>query len=78
MNRKFTQNDLIRYYYNETDEAETKAIREALMENSHLRQQYDNFYRTFEVLDKAFMEPDETSVDIIREHSAHFSSLETS
>ena len=78
MNRKFTETDLIRYYYNETNPVENKRIVNALKEEPNLRKQYDSLRQTLDMLDGARMEPSDTTIDIIREHSGHFSSLETS
>ncbi len=78
MNKSFTQNDLLRFYYNETDYGETKAVEKALENDFKLKQQYQTLCQTLDKIDQAYMEPSETTIDIIREHSGHFSSLETS
>lgn len=78
MNQNFTDNDLLRFYYNETDVEEGKAIEQALENDFQLKQKYEGLCCTFDKMEQAFMEPSETTIDIIREHSGHFSSLETS
>jgi len=78
MARHYTYNDLIRYHYNETEPEETSAIEQSLRQNTALRQQYESICKTSDMLDQALMEPTDTTVDIIREHSGYFSSLETS
>lgn len=78
MNRNFTQEDLIRYYYDEMNAEEAQNLKAALKNDQALRQQFDTLSQTCQKLDDAFLNPSETSVDIIREHSGHFSSLETS
>lgn len=78
MNRNFTQEDLIRYYYDEMNAEEAQNLKVALKNDEALRHQFDTLSQTYQKLDDAFLSPSETSVDIIREHSGHFSSLETS
>ena len=70
MYKQFTQEDLIRYSYNETSLTESKAIEQALEENWELKEQYEEIQATFEVLDKVVMRsPNLSSIKIIMDYS---------
>ncbi len=65
MNQKFTQEDLIRYAYQETNAAETKSIEAALKTDTRMQMALQNIHNTFEALDKEPVGPSKSSVDII-------------
>ncbi len=78
MSNTFTESDVLRYLYGETNPAESKAISEELKKNLNLRSYYDRMMETKKELDKVFEEPNPTSVNIILEYSqaTHHDSLE--
>lgn len=78
MRQSFTENDLICFYYGELPEDENARIRKAIENDFKLKQQYEHLKQVTQMLDKVEKFPNETSVEIIREHSDHSSSLETS
>lgn len=78
MRQNFTENDLIRFYYGECSDDENICIQRALENDFKLKQQYEGLKQVTQMLDKFEKSPNDTSVEIIREHSDHFSSLETS
>lgn len=73
----FTETDVLRYLYGETDPMESKAIREELKKNTVLKSYYERMMETKNELEKFEMDPDDTSVNIILEYSAsHHGSFE--
>lgn len=78
MANNVTENDLILYCYEELDQERSSEIDQALQNDPQLQQQYNILKQTMRVLDLGKMSPSQTTVDIIREHSGHHSSLETS
>lgn len=78
MNKNVTENELILYCYEELDQKRANEIAEIIQQNSKIRQQYQALTQTMRMLDSAKLNPSQTSVDIIREHSGNYSSLETS
>lgn len=79
MYEQFTQEDIIRYSYNETSLTESKAIEQALEENWELKEQYEDIQATFEVLDKVVLRsPNLSSIKIIMDYSQKTQEMETS
>lgn len=77
MSITFTETDVLRYLYEETNPTESKAIAEELKKNVALRSYYDRMLETKLQLEKEMEEPDPTSINIILEYSAsHHDSLE--
>lgn len=77
MSSTFTETDILRFIYEETNPSESKAIREELRKNLSLRSYYDRMMETKKQLDTIELDPDPTSVNIILEYSAsHHDSLE--
>lgn len=77
MERNFTQEDIINYIYGDTTPEEAKAIKEELAINAELNNYYQETLKVVNDLDSAFVEPSETTVNIILENSKSSSSLET-
>lgn len=77
MERNFTQEDIINYIYGETTSEEAKAIKEELSINAELNAYYQETLKVLNVLDSAFVEPNETTISILMESSKSSSSLET-
>jgi anti-sigma factor RsiW len=78
MSGNITENDLILYCYNELDQSRKQEIEQHLADDANLKHQYLSLRQTMQMLDSAKMNPSQTSVDIVREHSSQHSSLETS
>jgi hypothetical protein len=52
MTRTFTQNDLIRYIYDETSNEESSEIQQALLFNGSLQEEYKSLTRVVSMLDE--------------------------
>jgi len=68
MIRTFTQNDLIRFIYQETTEEETNEINRVLSADSELQRQYRELLLVSKDLDKARLEPSSRVTDRIMNH----------
>jgi len=78
MYQGFTQEDLIRYWYNEASPKECKSIREALKINWELKEQYEEIQATFDILDKVVLrKPNLSSIKIIMDYSQKTQTMET-
>jgi hypothetical protein len=62
MTKTFTQNDLIRYIYNETTHEESVEIQHALLCNGKLQEEYKNLSSTVTMLDE-LLEPRQSTVN---------------
>jgi len=62
MTKTFTQNDLIRFLYHETNEDQTKEINKALLGDAELRTQLAEMTSGQKALDAAQLEPSPESV----------------
>jgi len=69
MTKTFTQNDLIRYYYNETSEKESSKIQNALICDPILQDQYKEICRLLKQLNNVQLEPSEKSIEAILKYS---------
>ena len=69
MTEYFTQNDLIRYVYQETDEVENEKIVQALHKDESLMQEYIDLLSTLEQLDHLILHPSENVVRAIKRRS---------
>ena len=65
MTKTFTQNDLIRFIYHETSEAEEKELNKALICDSELQGQYKELVAVKSQLDKSQLEPSAIAVQNI-------------
>lgn len=65
MKNNITQEDLIRYYYQETTSAESQRITRVLQLSPSLQQQYRDIQDTLNVLGKDLGGPSPSSIDII-------------
>jgi hypothetical protein len=65
MTKTFTQNDLIRFIYHETSEAEERALNKALICDSELQGQYKELVAVKSQLDKSQLEPSALAVQNI-------------
>ncbi|MEN8249262.1 MAG: hypothetical protein ABFS32_10050 [Bacteroidota bacterium] len=62
MIKTFTQNDLIRYIYNETSHEESVEIQQALLCNGELKDEYKSLSSTVNMLDE-LLEPKQTTAN---------------
>ncbi|HAA15796.1 MAG TPA: hypothetical protein DCE41_30435 [Cytophagales bacterium] len=69
MTQTFTENDLIRFIYKETDEQESKLITEALWGDSCLRAEYGELCLLQQTLDGVMQSPRQASIDRIMDFS---------
>ena len=60
MTKTFTQNDLIRYIYNETSHEESVEIQQELLYNGNLQEEYKTLSSTVVMLDE-LLEPQSTT-----------------
>ncbi len=78
MQNRFTEDDIIRYIYKETCEAENLAIEEELKKDLALQAIYKNHLETIKAMEDLDLEPHPTSIQILLDYSAStHSSLET-
>ena len=65
MTKTFTQNDLIRFIYHETSEAEERDLNKAMICDSELQGQYKELIAVKSQLDKSQLEPSESAIQSI-------------
>ncbi|MEM9859795.1 MAG: hypothetical protein AAF843_20755 [Bacteroidota bacterium] len=69
MIKTFTQDDVVRYVYQETSELETKEIRKALLCDAKLEEMYKDILSMKAELDKARKMPSDRTVNNILNYS---------
>ncbi len=69
MKHSFTQNDLIRYLYNETSTEERLALEEVLQEDYALNMKYQELAGGYQLLPKVTYRPKLSSIDKILKYS---------
>ncbi|MCP4122078.1 MAG: hypothetical protein GY751_10020 [Bacteroidetes bacterium] len=70
MLKTFTPEDLILFYYKETDAEDTLMIKNSLVEDEELKEEYLEVRQIVGLLNKAERrKPSQTSIDIIMEYS---------
>jgi len=67
MTKQFTQNDLIRYIYQEMKEGEKEFFVQALHSDSLLMQEYIEMLSTIEQMEQIQLQPSENIVNAIKE-----------
>ena len=72
MTKTFTQNDLIRFIYHETSEAEEKELNKALICDSELQSQYKELVAVKGQLDVSQLEPSAVAVQNILSYARCF------
>lgn len=65
MQQNFTQNDLLKYLYAETDIVNAFMIEQALCSNFELKEDYTVFNNSKELLDEVKLSPSKASMDLI-------------
>jgi hypothetical protein len=66
MTKTFTQNDLIRYIYDETSNAESSEIQQALLCNGSLQEEYKSLSGVISMLDELLETSPSSSVQSSR------------
>jgi hypothetical protein len=76
MYKTFTQNDLIRFLYNEMDSEESLLIKAALLNDSELYASYKHLKSSMNVLDadRFKLSPSDFSLALIKSYARGFSS----
>lgn len=69
MTKTFTPNELIRYYYKETSEKETREIQNALITDPVLQEQYKEISKIIRQLDEVYYDPSDKVVTAILDYS---------
>jgi hypothetical protein len=69
MIQTFTQNDIIRYVYNETTEDENILIQDALISDAEMLEFYLDMLDVQAGLDKSYRHPSPSSIDTILSYS---------
>jgi hypothetical protein len=69
MTKTITRDDVLRYMFNETSDAENLAIEKQLIVNSSLMDFYKNAHDTFMKIQQLKLEPSESSMNKILEYS---------
>ncbi|MFY0605531.1 MAG: hypothetical protein JXR10_02380 [Cyclobacteriaceae bacterium] len=72
MIKTFTENDLIRFLYNELSKREAAALEQALVTDTHLQDQLEELQMIICELEKVNYSPSERSVHRILDHSRSF------
>lgn len=67
---KITQEDLIRYIYNETSEQKSASIKVALQTDWNLRESYENLLNSYKNLNSIHFSPRPQSVDNILKYAS--------
>lgn len=71
MLKTFTPEDLLLFYYKETDAEETLMIKNSLIEEEDLKEEYLEMRQVIGLLNKAERrKPSQTSINIIMDYSA--------
>ncbi|MFH6983856.1 hypothetical protein [Marinoscillum sp. 108] len=65
MIKTFTENDLVRFLYDELNENEREVLEKALLTDSHLRSELDKLQAVKKDLGKVSFSPSKSSVDKI-------------
>ncbi len=73
MLKTFTPNDLILFYYKETNPEETLMIKNSLVEDEELKEEYLEMRSVISFLNTEKVQgPSQTSINIIMEHSRNY------
>ncbi len=69
MNQEFTQNQLIRFIYQETSTVESMVINEAIQEDIRVRRNHKKLYEGYKQLPKATFSPSDSAIQNILRYS---------
>ncbi len=67
--KNFTQDDLVRFVYNETSKEESSLIKKAILEDMELSQTYHAMLASKAELDLGKLNPNDSSINIIMGYS---------
>lgn len=70
MNKNITQNDLIRFIYQETTKEENFQILQDLDENFELREELNTLMRTLNMLNELSFNPSDSTLKILNEEAS--------
>lgn len=70
MNKNITQNDLIRFIYQETTKEENFQILQDLDENFELREELNNLMKTLNMLNELSFNPSDSTLKILNEEAS--------
>jgi hypothetical protein len=76
MPQKSTPNQLIALFYNELEPEAQSGLMEELSLNSDLQQEFNDYAETISFLDKAELDANPTSIQLILEYSAKSQELQ--
>lgn len=77
MNKVFTQEDLLKYVYNECSETEKFIIEEALVFDTELKSELEEIRNTVDILEMPKLEPKRSTIDNVLNFSKSYSVRET-
>ncbi len=66
---KITQEDLVRYLYNETSDAKSELVRDALESDMNLKDSFETLLASKKTLEKVDFSPRQESVDRILQYA---------
>ena len=69
MTQNFTHEDLLRFLYKECSPNEATAVKRAILSNTELAAEYHAMLTVKEDLDTEFLQPHQTSINIILQHA---------
>ena len=72
MIKTFTQDDLVRYIYEETSEEENAEIASAMLFDEELEQNYDDLKEVISGLEASMKEPSDKTIDTILSYSKSY------
>jgi len=72
MIKTFTQDDLVRYIYEETSEEENAEIASAMLFDEELEQNYDDLKEVISGLEASMKEPSAKTIDAILSYSKSY------
>lgn len=68
MKRRFSDDDLLRFLYNELPQAESDRLMDALVKDEELWQRYESFQQVAEQMPEVALQPSEASVEAVMAH----------
>lgn len=72
MTKTFTEDDLVRFLYNELNTAEADELREMLVTDEELRERLNELQSTVVELDKLSFQPSQRTIDRILQFSKEY------
>ncbi|HZG00859.1 MAG TPA: hypothetical protein VEY71_07645 [Chitinophagales bacterium] len=69
MTQNFTHEDLVRFIYKECSAEEAVSVKRAILSNTDVAAEYHAMLTVKEDLDTEFLQPHQTSINIILQHA---------